>query len=157
MRGRKKLLRFRVALVLLGVVIAVAQSREASALPALDAYWRALLTGDTRGHIHQCGCEQGQFGGRWRRATPLARTRKPGDLLDLRNMIEGDRPHDPLRLKYVLEGLNHLEFDYLVPGTSARPSSARHSRGRPKVHLREPRARCAGLIRKAWRHRWDSC
>jgi len=79
--------------------------------------WRVFLTGDTKGYIHPCGCAQGLKGGLPRRATYLARVRQDGDLLvDLGNIIEGTRPQDRIRLRYVLEGLKLLRYDAVVPG-----------------------------------------
>ena len=94
---------------------------EASALPAHKAgdtaAFRLFFTADTRGHVHPCGCSEGQFGGLPRRATYLGKERRPGDLLlDLGNLVEGTRPHERLKLGYVLEGLRLLEYDLLVPG-----------------------------------------
>jgi len=82
------------------------------------AGFRVFFTGDTRGYIRPCGCSTGQFGGFARRATHLAAARRPGDLLiDLGNLVEGKRPHERLKLSYVLQGLKLLKYDVLVPGT----------------------------------------
>lgn len=119
-----------------------------SALPGSDAYWRVLFTGDTRGYIHPCGCEQGQFGGLPRRATLLARARKPGDLLlDLGNIIQGERPHDRLRLNYVLEGLKRLEYDFLVPGKGELAFGEDFER--VALGLERPKVICANLVHSA--------
>jgi hypothetical protein len=77
----------------------------------------------------------GPLGGLPRRATYLAKARKPGDLLiDLGNLIEGIRPHERLKLSYILEGLKQLDYDLLVPGRG-NSRSPRTSRRRSRASL----------------------
>jgi hypothetical protein len=89
------------ALAILGLAVSsrgpealAAEAREAT-MPGDGFAWRLFFTSDTRGYIYPCGCAEGQLGGLLRRATYLAKARKPGDLnLDLGNLIEGTRGHE---------------------------------------------------------------
>lgn len=86
------------------------------AQPAQGGF-RLFFTGDTRGYLEPCGCGQGQFGGLARRSTYLKENARPGDLrIDLGNLSSGSRPHDRLRLNYLLQGLRALRYHALVPG-----------------------------------------
>lgn len=119
-----------VAVVLLAAVLAVAVALAggraapnpvpdvaSKTIPEIPGHFRIFFTADTRGYLEPCGCVEGQFGGVARRATYLRATRRPGDLLlDLGNINLGQRPHDRLRLTYVLRALAELRYDALVPG-----------------------------------------
>jgi hypothetical protein len=86
------------------------------------------------------------FGGLPRRATYLANARRPGDLLlDLGNLIEGTRPHERLKLSYLLEGLRELRYDVLVPGEGELALGADFEQ--VAARLEHPRVVCANLVR----------
>ena len=85
--------------------------------PAAAVGFRVFATGDTRGHLDPCGCDEGVFGGLARRATYLRAARKPGDLyLDLGNAVEGDSADDRIVLGHAVRGLRALGCDLVVPG-----------------------------------------
>lgn len=95
---------------------ASAQRARASAGEGAD--WRLWFTGDARGYLKPCGCTEGLFGGVARRGTKLGQVLNEGDLLvDLGNLVVGKRPHQRLKLQYMIESLEALEYDVLVPGT----------------------------------------
>jgi len=78
---------------------------------------RLFVTGDTRGFIKPCGCSERLFGGVARRASKLASVRGKADLLvDLGNLVVGTRPHERLKLRYMLRALREMNYDLLVPG-----------------------------------------
>jgi len=121
-------------------------------MPGDGFAWRLFFTGDTRGYIHPCGCAEGLFGGLPRRATYLAKARKPGDLLvDLGNLIEGTRSHERLKLGYVLEGLKQLEYDVLVPGEGELALGEDFEKA--VAGLARPKVVCANLVRAGTRDR----
>lgn len=131
-----------------------ASGEDAAARPAAanPPAWRIFFTGDTRGYIHPCGCDEGLFGGLPRRATYLAKARTPGDLLlDLGNLIEGTRPHERLKLSYVLQGLKLLDYDILVPGEGEL--ALEEDFERVAAELERPKVICANLVRAGTKRR----
>lgn len=158
MRWSGRLLSSASALALVGLSLLAsepaaigAETREAT-VPGSDFAWRLFFTADTRGYIHPCGCSEGLFGGLPRRATYLAKARKPGDLLiDLGNLIEGTRPHERLKLGYVLEGLKQLEYDVLVPGEGELALGEDFEKA--VQGLARPKVVCANLVRAASKER----
>jgi len=143
------------AVLILGAVLSpgteAADVREAT-MPGDGFAWRLFFTGDTRGYIHPCGCAEGLFGGLPRRATYLAKARKPGDLLiDLGNLIEGTRPHERLKLGYVLEGLKQLEYDVIVPGEGELALGEDFEKA--VAGLARPKVVCANLVRAGTKDR----
>ncbi len=108
-------------LILAALSLAVAAASLSESVSGEDepsrTKWRIFVTGDTKGYLRPCGCAAGLKGGYPRRATYLAGIRRDGDLLvDLGNIVEGTRPQDRVRLRYVLKGLKLLGYDAMVPG-----------------------------------------
>jgi len=138
-----------------GLLVALsvhAAEPHATPVPGDDLAWRLFFTSDTRGYIHPCGCSEGLFGGLPRRATYLAKARKTGDLLiDLGNLIEGTRPHERLKLSYVLEGLRQLEYDVLVPGEGELALGEDFEKA--VAPLARPKVVCANLVRAGTKER----
>jgi hypothetical protein len=78
---------------------------------------RVFATGETRGHIKPCNCQQGQFGGLARRASFLAGIARPHDVLvDLGNAAAGTSPTRELRLETTLAALAGMDYRVFVPG-----------------------------------------
>ncbi len=118
------------------------------ALPPAGLAVRLFFTGDTRGYIAPCGCSEGLFGGLPRRATVLASARRAGDLLiDLGNIVVGQRPHERLKANYVLDGLKRLEYDFLVPGEGELALGADFER--VAIAMDRPKVVCANLTRSS--------
>ncbi len=84
---------------------------------ALEAAVRVFATGETRGHLQPCKCQERQFGGLPRRAAYLASTVRTGDLVvDLGNAAEGDASTRALRLATTLDALRGMHYAAFVPG-----------------------------------------
>lgn len=107
---------------------------------------RVFVTADARGYIEPCGCEKGQFGGLPRRGTLFSAARRPQDLaIDLGNFAAGQRPLDRLKLRYMLEGLETLRYDVLVPGEGEIALGGDFEKAASA--LRGPKVICANLVR----------
>ncbi len=84
---------------------------------ASDAAHRIFATGETRGFIGPCGCEEKQFGGVARRGSYLASVAEDADLLiDLGNAAAGSDPLRSHRLTTTLRALGEMGYDAFVPG-----------------------------------------
>ena len=78
---------------------------------------RIFATGETRGHLKPCKCEQGQLGGLARRAAYLAGIAKQHDLrIDLGNAAAGAGAVRGLRLSTTLTALAGMGYQVFVPG-----------------------------------------
>jgi 2',3'-cyclic-nucleotide 2'-phosphodiesterase (5'-nucleotidase family) len=78
---------------------------------------RVFATGDTRGFLEPCGCEEGQFGGIARRGTYRRGSAGAGDVwIDLGNLTSGGDELRRLRREAALDAFAQLRYDAVVPG-----------------------------------------
>jgi hypothetical protein len=82
-----------------------------------DSVFRIFATGDARGHLEPCGCEQDQTGGLPRRGTYLAAASRPEDfVVDLGNLTSGKERLREARRNASFDALVQLRYDAFVPG-----------------------------------------
>jgi hypothetical protein len=71
-----------------------------------------LVSGDSRGYLEPCGCRRDQAGGLPGRATVIGQARAPAKLvLDVGNLAAGGRPHELLKLRYLMQGMETIGYD----------------------------------------------
>jgi Cytochrome c554 and c-prime len=72
-----------------------------------------LVSADTKGWITPCGCAANQSGGLARRATLVGTERKKGEVLflDAGGSALGTTEYQATRLRYLLQGLKHIQLD----------------------------------------------
>jgi len=69
------------------------------------------VSGDTRGYLEPCGCRRDQAGGLPGRMTLVRQYQGDRLLVDVGSLTSGDRPHEILKLEYLLRGMQLMGYD----------------------------------------------